>query len=165
VDFHLEHPYDAAPDVVFAMMTTPEFIRAKLVATEALEYDVVECSETPDGGFRVVTTRTVQADIPSFARKIFKPTNAMTQTEEWTTAATGTREASWRIEPKGVPVSTAGTSRLESADGATVQHIIGSIKVSVPLIGGRLERFVYDQASKTMQIEHEFGQRWLAERA
>ena len=163
MDFHNEYRYAATPDAVFAMMREPEFIREKLKATEALEYDVVECADAPDGAFRIVTTRTVQADIPSFARKVFKPTQAMTQTEEWSAATAESREATWKIEPKGVPVTTGGTSRLEAVDGGTVQHIIGSIKVKVPLIGGRLEKFVYDQAAATMEKEHEFGQRWLAE--
>jgi len=165
VDFHNEYQYAATPEAVFAMMSRPEYIREKLKATEALEYDVVECAAAPDGGFRIVTTRTVQADIPSFARKVFKPTQAMTQTEEWSAATTGSREAAWSIEAKGVPVSTGGTSRLEAVDGGTVQHIMGTIKVKVPLIGGRLEKFVYDQAAATMKKEHEFGQRWLAEHA
>jgi len=165
VDFHNEYQYAATPEAVFAMMSEPEFIREKLKATEALEYDVVECAATPDGAFRIVTTRTVQADIPSFARKIFKPTQAMKQTEDWSAATAASREATWSIEAKGVPVTTGGTSRLEAADAGTVQHIVGSIKVKVPLIGGRLEKFVYDQAAATMQKEHEFGQQWLADHA
>ena len=84
------------------------------------------------------------------------------QFEDWEAAAAdGARAATWRIETKGVPVSTSGTSRLESTAGGAVQHIAGRIKVSVPLIGGRLERFVYDQAYDTLNIEHDFGRRWL----
>ena len=41
VDFHVEHPYDAAPDAVFAMLSDPEFLRARFEATGALEYEVV----------------------------------------------------------------------------------------------------------------------------
>ena len=61
----------------------PEFLRAKFEATEAIDFEVVECAEASDGGFRIVTNRTVRADIPGFAKKFFKPENAMTQTEDW----------------------------------------------------------------------------------
>ena len=165
VDFHVEYPYDAAADAVFAMFSNPEFILAKLDATLATECEVVECAETADGGFRIVTNRTVEADIPGFAKKVFKPTNALMQIEDWQAAATGTRPGTWRIETKGVPVSTGGVTRLESTAAGAVQHIEGTIKVSVPLSGGRLERFVYDQAHRTLDIEHEFGRQWLAERS
>ena len=60
-----------------------------------------------------------------------------------------------------VSVSTSGTTRLEPADGGAVQHIAARSRSSVPLVGGKLERFVYDQAKKTMDLEHEFGQQWL----
>ena len=49
------------------------------------------------------------------------------------------------------------------ADGGAVQRIAATIKVGVPLVGGKLERFVYDQAKRTMDLEHAFGQKWLAE--
>lgn len=163
MDSKLEYSYDADPDVVFAMFSDPEFLRAKLEATGALEYEVVECAKTPDGGFHIVTKRTVKADIPGFAKRFFKPNTSMTQTEDWEPASDGTRAGTWRIEPQGVPVpvSTSGTTRLEGSGGGAVQLIAAIIKVSVPLVGGKLERFVFDQAKTTMDLEHDFGQQWL----
>ena len=165
MDAHLEYAYDAAPDVVFAMFSDPEFLRAKFEATQAIEFEIVECAETSGGGFHIVTNRTVQADIPGFAKKFFKPNNAMTQTEDWEPAVSGSRAGTWGIEPHGVPVSvsTSGTTRLEPAGSGSVQHIDARIKVGVPLVGGKLERFVFDQAKKTMDAEHEFGRQWLKE--
>jgi hypothetical protein len=162
----LEYTYSAAPDVVFAMFSSPDFLRARFEATGALEHEIVECTEVPDGGFRIVTNRTAQADIPGFARKFFKPNTAMTQTEDWASDSDGRRSGTWRIEPHGVPVSvsTSGTTSLDAADGGTVHTIDATIKVSVPLVGGKLERFIFDQAKKTMDSEHEFGQKWLADR-
>jgi hypothetical protein len=165
VDAQEKYAYKAAPDVVFAMFCDHEFLRAKFEATEAVEYDVVECAPTPDGGFRIVTNRTVEADIPGFAKKFFPRTSAMTQTEDWGAESGGIREGTWSIQPHGIPisVSTAGTTRLEAAGGGAVQRIDAKIKVGVPLVGGKLERFVYDQAKKTMDLEHDFGEKWLAE--
>jgi len=165
MDSEIAYPYDAPPENVFAMFTDPEFLTAKFAATEAVAFEVVECTEAADGGFRLVTHRTVRADIPGFAKKFFKPENAMTQTEDWGPASDGARDGTWRIEPHGVPVSvsTSGTTRLEPVGAGAVQHITATIKVGVPLVGGKLERFVYDQAKKTMDLEHAFGRRWLAE--
>ncbi|HEX5614890.1 MAG TPA: DUF2505 domain-containing protein [Acidimicrobiia bacterium] len=167
MDFDVTHRYSSPPDVTFAMLTSPEFLRARFEATGALQHEIVECAPTSDGGFRVVTKRTVQADIPAFARRIFTPTNSMTQTEVWDPATADARRGEWRIEPEGVPVpvSSAGSITLEPADDGTVQRVVGRIKVSVPLIGGRLERFVFDQAKTTLDDEHAFGERWLQERA
>lgn len=165
MDSALDHAYDATPEAVFAMLCDPEFLRAKFEATDAIAYAITECSATPGGGFRIVTDRTVRADIPGFAKKFFKPENAMTQTEDWGPVVDGVREGTWKVEPHGLPVSvsTSGTTRLEAVDGGSVQHVAATIKVGVPLVGGKLERFVYDQAKKTMDLEHAFGRKWLAE--
>jgi len=159
----LEYAYDAGPDVVFAMFSDPEFLRAKFEATEAREHEVVECARTPDGGFRIVTKRTVKADIPGFAKKFFKPYTSMTQTEDWGPVSDDGRAGTWRVEPAGVPVSvtTAGTTRLEATSAGAVQIIDATIKVSVPLLGAKLEHFVFDQAKTTMDAEHVFGRQWL----
>ena len=162
MDFQLEHAYDADPNDVLAMLTNSEFLRARLAATGALDYQVVECARTTDGGYRIVTERTVQADSPGFAKKVFKPTNSMRQVEDWQADPDAAPTAAWTIEAKGVPVRTSGTIRLQRVPNGTVQHIAGTIKVSVPLIGGRLERFVFDQARQTIETEHRFGEEWLA---
>ena len=165
MDLHVEYPYDAPADVVWAMFTDRDFILGKLRAAGALECEVVECDVTAGGGLRIATTRTVQAEIPAFARKVFNPTQSLAQVEEWEAESGGTRVGDWRIEPKGVPVKSGGATRLESTPDGCVHHIEGVIKVSVPIIGGRLEKFVFDQARTTLDKEHEFGRQWLAEHA
>jgi hypothetical protein len=165
VDLHVEYPYDAPSEVVWAMFTDRDYLMAKLEAVGALEYDVVECAPTPEGGYTIATTRTMQAEIPGFARKVFNPTQSLKQVEEWEAEADGTRPGVWRVEAKGVPVTTGGATRLVETDAGCVHHIEGRIKVSVPLIGGRLAHFVFDQARATMDKEHTFGQQWLTEHA
>lgn len=167
MDVDLAYEYDAAPIPVFSMLSDPDFLRARFEATKAVDYEVIECEATAGGGFNIVTTRTVIAEIPGFARKFFKPTNTMTQSEEWKPASAEAREGTWRIEPHGVPVSvsTFGTTRLEADNGRTRHRIDAVIKVSVPLIGGKLERFIFNQAKGILDAEHAFGCEWLGAHA
>lgn len=157
----MEYAYEAPAAAVFAMFTNEEFLLAKFAATGALDYSVLENSPTPDGGHRVSTRRTVVAEIPGFAKRILNPKNTLTQIEDWASPLGG----EWRVETKGVPVTTGGNSHIESTADGCVQHIDGRIKVSVPLIGGRLEKFIFAEAKKTMDAEHTFGQQWLADHA
>ena len=46
--------------------------RARFEATGALEYDVVECDPTPDGGYRIVTTRTVAGRHPVVRQEVLQ---------------------------------------------------------------------------------------------
>ena len=91
----------------------------------------------------------------------------MTQTEDWDPETGGARTGTWRMDPKGVPVSvkTTGTTRLEADGAGSVHQIAATIKVSVPLVGGKLERFIFDQAKQTLDREQAFGQQWLKEHA
>jgi hypothetical protein len=163
MDVHVEHAYAAAPDVVFSMLTNREFLLERFDATGALEYEVLECNARDGGGFRVVTRRKVEAEIPSLARKVLKPVNTMVQTELWNSGADGVYSGEWSIDAKGTPVSTSGTMRLVATDTGSLNRIDGKIKVGVPLIGGKIESFVFDQARKTLDAEEQFGQRWLSE--
>jgi Protein of unknown function (DUF2505) len=145
------------------MLTDREFLLQRFAATNALEYEVLECSVRDGGGFRVVTRRKVAADIPSIARKVLKPVNTMVQTELWDPGADGVYSGQWSVDAKGTPVSTSGTMRLVATATGSLNRIDGRIKVGVPLIGGKIEGFVFDQAKKTLDAEEKFGQRWLSE--
>ena len=164
MDVHVEHAYAAAPNVVYSMLTNREFLLERFAASNALEYEVLECTAVDGGGFRVVTRRKVEAEIPSIARKVLKPVNTMVQTELWDSAGDGAYSGQWNIDAKGTPVSTSGTMRVVATATGSVNRIDGTIKVGVPLIGGKIEGFVFGQAKKTLDAEEKFGQQWLSER-
>lgn len=157
MDLRTEHPYDADPATVFAMLTDPEFLRAKLEALGHRDIEVVEC--TPE---RIVTKRTVPLDVPGFLRKAISPANTVVQTDEWGPEQDGAREGRWKVDAKGVPVGMTGTMRLAAAGGGCTETIEGKAKASLPLIGGRLEKFVIDNTLDTLTREHTFAREWLA---
>jgi hypothetical protein len=159
----VEHPYAAPVEVVFAMLCDPQFLDARFLATGAVSHEVIECAERPEGDFAVVTRRTVHTEIPGFARRVLPANNSMTQTEIWRGSSTD-RQGTWRVDADGVPVSTGGLTSVESTAEGSVHHIKGTIKVPVPLIGGRIERFVFENAKVTLDAEHAFGRQWLAGR-
>jgi hypothetical protein len=159
MDLRTEHPYDAEPAAVFRMLTDPEFLRAKLTALGHRDIEVLECA--PD---RVVTRRTVPLDVPGFLRKVVNPANTVTQTDEWGPDRDGVREGTWQVDAKGVPVALSGTMRLVPTDGGAVETIEGRAKASLPLVGGRLEKFIADNTLHTLAREHAFAREWLASR-
>ena len=92
----------------------------------------------------------------------------MTQTEDWDAESGGHshRHVANRAQGRsGFGQDDRHHPRLEAAGDGSVHHIDATIKVSVPLVGGKLERFVFDQAKQTLDLEHEFGQQWLKEHA
>ncbi|HVA60118.1 MAG TPA: DUF2505 domain-containing protein [Mycobacteriales bacterium] len=159
------HHYETDPQRVFSALTDEAFLRAKFGELGARDVDVLECGPSPSGsGFRVVTRRTVSVDVPGFAKRLLSPSNAVTQTDVWGQAGDGVRTGHWSVEVAGVPSTMGGTMSLEASGAGSDYRLDGEVKVSVPLLGGKLEGFAVGNAERDIARECEFLARWLAER-
>lgn len=157
------HAYPADVERVLAMLADEEFLRQKAESLGHGNFSVLQIGEAA-GTTTISTKRTVPVALPDFARKFLSPTNDTTQTDLWSApAADGSRDGTWSIAVAGAPVRMSGTVRLApTADGCT-NTIRGQLKVSVPLVGGRLEKMLVEQTGRVIDAEGEFGRRWLAE--
>jgi len=151
-------------DSVHALMTDPDFLQRKFASTGATDIHV-DCEPTPDGGSRVVVRRKVTVELPGFAAKFIQPTNMVVQTEEWAPpSADGRRVCTYRVEVQGVPSRIDGTVTLSPDGGGTRQDVEAQVKVSIPLAGGKLEKFAVDSGTALLRDEAEFTNRELAAR-
>lgn len=162
----IRYDYPASPEQVFAMLTDPDFLRAKAESSGDTDVVVEESGPAADG-YRFVARRTVALDVPAFAKKLLNPKNVLTQTDVWADpTADGTRIGSWEVEAKGVPVAMSGTMTLAPGPGGgTVADIDGEVTSSVPLVGGKFASYVGKEAEADLNKDHEFAVRWLKERS
>ncbi len=121
---------------------------------------ILECVRTSDS-LRVRSSRVVDVELPSFAKKVLKPTNTMVQTDEW--RAEG---ASWvgafEVDVQGAPVKIKGTMRLDPSDGHCTHHVTIAMDVKVPLVGGKIADWVgKNDAARTLAAEFAAGDDWL----
>jgi hypothetical protein len=88
-----------------------------------------------------VTKRTVAVDLPGFAKKVLTPSQTTVQTEVWSAAGgDGVRRCTYDVDVQGAPGNISGSHVLSPSAGGSHHVIDIEIKVSVPLIGGRLEK-------------------------
>lgn len=156
--------HELAGDVekVFALVTDPAFLERKFTAGGAKDVNVVK-EATPEGGTRLVINRKVTLDLPGFAAKFVQPTNTFVQIENWSAAtADGKRVCMYEVDVQGVPSSIAGTVTLSPDGGQTRQDIEAQMKVSIPLVGGRLEKVAVENGTKLLANEADFTNRELA---
>lgn len=148
-------------EAVYALATDPEFLERKFAATGAKDVTVA-CDPTPEGGAHLLITRKVTVDLPGFAAKFLQPTNTFVQTEDWGAAtADGRRVCNYTVEVQGVPSSIAGTVTLSPENGQTRQEIVAEMKVSIPLVGGKLEGFAADSGKSVLAQEADFTNKEL----
>lgn len=148
-----ELPYDASPDAVAAMLADPAF------REEVLERQrVVRGSVTIEGEHVTIEQVQSAAGLPSFARKFVGDEIVILQREHWRT----TTSADMHVTIPGKPGDMAGPLRLDEHEGGTIEVVELAIKVSIPLVGGKIENLIAEMLGKALDKEHQVGQEWLS---
>jgi len=155
------HRFDADVETVFALLTDPDFL-TRMYADEGATDIQVDSNESEDGP-TVVSRRKVTIDLPGFAKKVMSPTNTVVQTDEWAPADdAGWRVCRYKVEVQGVPSRIDGTVTLTPDSGGTRQDTVADVKVSIPLLGGKLEKFAVESGVKTLEHEAAFTAKQLS---
>ena len=64
-----------------------------------------------------------------------------------------------------MPAEITRRGRLTGRGDGAELVITAEVKVSIPLIGGKIEKVVAEQVTKLLAAEAEYAEKWLAERA
>lgn len=155
--FRHELEYDAPSDEVYAMLVDPAFREEVCKAQDAHSSDV---TVKPTGtGMSVVVDQKRPADgIPSFAKKFVGEEIQVLQKEEWTNRS----GAALHVSIPGKPGEMKGTISLDAKGTGTVEIVEGDIKVSIPLVAGKLEKMIGDLLASALKAERRVGTKWLA---
>jgi hypothetical protein len=159
---HLEHHYDADVETVYALITDADFMNRKYEAIGGRDV-AVDKTDTDGGGCELVTRRTMTVDLPGFAKKVMQPSNTAVQRETWgSVQRDGSRVCNYVVEVQGLPSKVSGTVVLSADGDGTCQVIDADVKVSIPLLGGRLEKFGVETGTADLNEQVEFTQAELS---
>jgi hypothetical protein len=159
----VSHHFEADVETVYALMSDPEFCKRKYADAGATDIQID--SDQRDDGPKLVCRRKLTVDLPGFAKKVMQPTNTVVQTDQWSAAdGGGTRSCRYTVEVQGVPSRIDGTVTLTPDGRGTRQDVQAEVKVSIPLLGGKLEKFAVDNGVKALDHEAEFTAKELAAR-
>ena len=140
---------------VFALRTSQHWVDLK---AEKLNdgSTLVSRTERPDGGVDFAVSRDLPSGVPGFLERFLPADGKAVQHESWGPPdADGVCSGTWKVDIPGAPAQLGGTSTLAPTDTGSVQTIHGTVKVSVPLIGGKAEGFIADMTKKLMAREGE----------
>jgi hypothetical protein len=153
--------YDAAPDDVFEMLCDQSFREKVCRAIGSVRYDV---TISRDGDAATIRNhRVMKADLPEVAKKVVGDTIEMVQTEEWgPRESDGARAGTFRVEIPGKPGSIHGEISLAPLRTGTREVVAGEVKVSIPLVGRRLETEVVRGLKAALEVEGRVGAKYLA---
>ncbi|WP_435744780.1 DUF2505 domain-containing protein [Nocardioides sp. SYSU DS0663] len=153
--------YDAPAADVYAMLTDASFREEVCDRSGVLRKQV---TVQPRGG-DLATGASVRIDqwqtaagIPSFAKKFVGEEIEIVQEETWTSPT----EATVVVTIPGKPGDMSGHVRLVEEGGRTVEQIEMTIRVSIPLVGGKIESLVGDMLLKSLKVENTVGREYLS---
>lgn len=149
--------YDAPMADVASMLEDPEF-REEVCARQGVLRALVTIDPTDSG--MEVTIDQVQAakGIPSFAKKFVGDEINIVQQESWSSAD----EGGLTLTIPGKPGEISGTVRLTEVGGVTTETVDLTLKVNVPLVGGRIEGLIADLLVKALKAENRVGRDYLS---
>ncbi|MFC0115232.1 DUF2505 domain-containing protein [Kibdelosporangium aridum] len=151
----------AAPaDSVYAAVVDPAFLTDRLEALGGNNASVVDRTESAQATTFRVRQGLAAEHLPSAVRTLLKGDLVVDRTETWRPDKTGSVKAS----VQGVPGEINGTTRLSDVDGGTEWVTSLEVKVSIPLVGGKIEKSIGEQVLKLLANEAAFTEKWLAHR-
>jgi hypothetical protein len=151
----LSYPATTVADV-YAMLGDPAYRKAVGDYQRVTDF---ACDITPvDGGMEVRLEQAHGTDrIPAFAQRLVGSEIRFVQEESWSSPSA----SDIRVTIPGKPGDMNGTTTLTQAGDDVVQQIDLAVKVSIPLVGGKVEDLIAGFIGKAFQAENKVGVKWL----
>ena len=149
-------------DKVFAAMTDPEYLRARLQEIGGPGSALLEHEASEESSRYVLKQGLSEKDLPPIVSKVMNGDVAIRRTETLRRTAPGSYDGEVQVAIPGAPASAAGTVRLADAADGSLFEVRADVTVTVPLIGGMIEDIVADQVRRLLEAETQFTASWLA---
>lgn len=147
--------YKQDADTVYAFASNTEHVAERSTAMGERDLNITK------RGDAVHNTRTVDADVPGFAKKVLKPSNTVVEVKQWNPSD---RSAKLSVDVKGAPAKVHGTITIvPNAAGGCDYATDFEVTCKIPLIGKKLAQYVAGVTEKGMREEFAWNQRRLNE--
>jgi hypothetical protein len=150
--------YDGATlEQVHEMLATPAF-REQVCDNQHVLRHTVQVERNGDAMSVTIDQVQEARGIPGFAKKFVGDEINIVQSEDWTSAEKG----NIHVTIPGKPGEMSGTAHLTQDPDGTTETVNLTVKVNIPLVGGKIEGLIADLLSKALRAEHRTGVEWLA---
>jgi hypothetical protein len=157
IEHHTTSPHSA--EKVFGALVDETYLRDRLAAIGGTNAELVSFSSS-DGKASYELKQGVPAEhLPSMAKSLLGGDLVIKRVESWAAGA-GTVE----VTLSGVPGRVDGGFTVTDNGSGSKVTLTGEVKVSIPLMGGKLEKVIAEQVAVLLDKESEFTSEWLANR-
>jgi Protein of unknown function (DUF2505) len=149
--------YDAPAERVTAMLADPKF-REEVCDFIGVTRKTVTVEPVGDGMHVTIDQWQPTAGVPGFAKKFVGDETNIVQREIWTTPLLG----DITVTIPGKPGDMTGSARIAEANGVTTESVVMTVKVGIPLVGGKVEDLIGGLLLKALKAENKVGRDYLS---
>ena len=157
IEHHTTSPHSA--EKVFGAMVDETYLRDRLAAVGGNDAELVTYSTAGDRTSYQLRQGVPAEHLPSIAKSLLGGDLVIQRQENWAAGA-GTVE----VTLNGVPGQLKGAFTITGNGSGSKTTLTGEVKVSIPLMGGKLEKLIAEQVAVLLDKESEFTSEWLANR-
>jgi len=140
---------------VFAAFINPDFIKARSESVGARNVDVTITGK--DDVYTLTVMREMPSNAPRALSKFIPAWSKTTQIEVWKKDTNGFYIGTTEATVDGVSVSITGTMELSASDYGSVNVMETLIKVNIPFVGGKIEKFAGNSSKEMFAKEYEYN--------
>ena len=147
---HIEDHFDCSAQELYDMLADDDF-DTELMAAIKVGKELIDSEERPEGPWLKIRLSPDTQDLPGFMRKVVGEKNAYVEERAWNKK---TLSNTWTIIPDFSvgKVSIGGTFTIKDAGaGKCVRVVEGDFSIKVPLLGGKIEKFIIKQTEETFR--------------
>jgi hypothetical protein len=136
----LEFTFNHSAEDVFNLFCDPDFLVERSIALGEISADC-EVEEDENGTVTIAMRREVKQDLPAFLAKLFNPQQTITMTDEWRLVGNNyVGKGEFLVE--GQPVNVKTEMTLKPQGKGCVFSIKYKPTAKIPLVGGKVEKFI-----------------------
>lgn len=160
MQFEVEHSFDRPMADVLRMFTDRSYFERKIPLTGSRDMSVQRCEKTGDRfEIRYSFKSSAEVQLPDIAKKFLSGGDVTVKQSDAWDAKSGKGRID--IDLGGLPVSVGCEMQVRPRGNGCVNTLKWTIKVSVPLIGGKLERVIADDLERKMKRDFEVSTQLL----
>jgi hypothetical protein len=157
------HSYPYPVTTVAAVLVDPDYLSARLAAIGGEQAALLSHKHDAKDNIVIVQRQGIPTKhLPSFVRAIVPGDIVIERAETWRTHGEGAT-CVVKATVSGAPATIEGSLDLEpdGPESCTLATLL-NVRVSVPIVGGKVEKVVIEQLLRLLDKEHKFAIEWLS---
>ena len=162
--FALSAHYPVSTEEILAAFADRRYWLARLAGSGADAATLDAMRVDPDGAISVTTTQRIGRDrLPALAAQFHPGDLEVVRTEEWSPLRNRTARSAVTGKVLRAPARLAGDAVLEPGDSGCILRFTATVRIDIPLVGGRIEGFIGTQLGELMSAEQRFTSEWVGD--